>query len=95
MFKIDDATGMLSRIDQDPATFDIENMDSGGVRPVSIGSYVLDRKTWVIVGNQYHNPVFFGDSRQEGVGNTRPGDPEGEIVETNLRNLVAFEFSDG
>ncbi len=95
VFKIDDATGMLSRIDQDPATFDIENMDSGGVRPVSIGSYVLDRKTWVIVGNQYHNPVFFGDSRQEGVGNTRPGDPEGEIVETNLRNLVAFEFSDG
>ncbi len=95
VFKIDDATGMLSRIDQDPATNGIENMDSQGVRPVSIGSYVIDGKTWVIVGNQYHNPVFFGDSREEGVGNTRPGDPEGEIVETGLRNVAAFQFSDG
>lgn len=95
VFKIDSSTGLPSRIDQNPSTSDIENKDSGGVRPVTISSYEIDERTWIIVGNQYHNPVFFGESREEGVGNTRQGDPEGEIVSTNLRNITAFEFVDG
>jgi len=95
VFQIDDESGLLQRIDQNPATSNIDNIDSGGVRPVSIGSYVIDDRTWVVVGNQYHNPVFFGESREEGVGNTRLGDPEGEIVDTKLRNITAFELVDG
>lgn len=95
VFHINDETGLLDRVDQNPATQAIENRDSGGVRPVSISSYEIEGRTWLIVGNQYHNPVFFGESREEGVGNTRLGDPEGEIEETDLRNIVAFEFVEG
>lgn len=95
VFEIDNETGLLDRIDQNPTSPNIDNKDSGGVRPVSIDSYEIGGRTWVIVGNQYHNPVFFGNNREDGVGNTRPGDPEGEIVNTNLRNVTAFEFVDG
>ena len=95
VFEIDRLTGLLTRIDQNPSTPHIDNIDSGGVRPVSIGSAVIDGMTRVIVGNQYHNPVFVGNFPDQMLVNTRPGDPPGEIAVTPLRNLRAFRFEDG
>jgi len=95
VFQIDSKTGFLNRIDQDPSTPSIDNIDSGGVRPVSISSYNIEGKNWVIVGNQYHNPVFVGNSRVAGLANGRPGDSGDQIRITDLRNITAFEFIDG
>jgi len=95
VFKINPATGLLNQIDQNPETTEIDNIDSGGVRPVSIGSSVIDGNTWVLIGNQYHNPRFEGNFPDEMLVNTRPGDPPGEIAVTPLRNVTAFEFTDG
>jgi len=95
VFEINKETGIINRIDQDPATSSIDNKDSEGVRPVTISSYSIDGRIWVMVGNQYHNPVFVGPSREGGLANTRLGDPEDEIVKTGLRNITAFEFVDG
>ena len=95
VFTIDSATGLVTRIDQNPTSPTLDNIDSGGVRPISIGSAVIDGKTWVLVANQYHNPFYGGNSRADGLSNTRGGDSTDEIKVTPLRNITAFEFSDG
>jgi len=95
VFEINDETGFLNRLNQNPATSNIDNIDSGGVRPVSISSVFNDGKTWVLVANQYHNPRFGGNSRNDGLFNTRPGDPTDKIALTPLRNITAFEFNNG
>lgn len=94
VFEINGETGLLTRVDQNPLTPEVDNMDSGGVRPVSIGAAVIDGKTWVLAGNQYHNPRYGGNSRAD-LTNTRPGDPTDMIAVTPLRNVTAFEFNDG
>lgn len=94
VYEINGETGLLTRMDQDPVTPEIDDMDSGGVRPVSIGAAVIDGKIWVLVGNQYHNPRYGGNSRAD-LTNTRPGDPTDMIEVTPLRNIAAFEFHDG
>jgi hypothetical protein len=96
VFEIDGDSGQLARIDQSPSTVDsLENIDSGGVRPISIGSTVIDGQTWVLVANQYHNPFWGGNSRTDGLLNTPPGDPTDATKNTAARNITAFKFNDG
>ena len=96
VFEIDGNTGALTRVDQDPSSEGlVENIDSGGVRPISIGSTVIDGQTWVLVANQYHNPFWGGNTRAEGLSNTPPGDPKDSTRNTASRNITAFKFNDG
>jgi len=95
VFAIDNATGLVTRVDQNSETTTVDNIDSGGVRPISIGSAVVDGQTWVLVANQYHNPFYGGNTKADGYSNTRAGDPTDEIKSTPLRNITAFEFNDG
>lgn len=95
VYEIDQVSGLLTRIDQNPETPEIDNIDSGGVRPVSIGSAVIKGMTWVMVGNQYHNPRFERNFPDQVLVNARAGDAAGEIAVTQLRNLTAFKFEDG
>ncbi len=95
VFTIDSATGLVTHIDQNPESSTVDNIDSGGVRPISIGSAVVDGKTWVLVANQYHNPFYGGNTKADGYSNTRAGDSTDEIKVTPLRNITAFEFNDG
>ncbi|MCZ6791070.1 MAG: beta-propeller fold lactonase family protein [Candidatus Dadabacteria bacterium] len=95
VFTIDNDTGLVVRVDQTPQTSTVNNIDSGGVRPISIGSAVVDGTTWVLVANQYHNPFYGGNAKADGLSNTRAGDSTDEIKVTSLRNITAFEFNDG
>ncbi|RYV03075.1 hypothetical protein SOPP22_06280 [Shewanella sp. OPT22] len=52
VFQIDDITGDLARIDQRPDVAGVHNMDSFGLRPVTLDSLTVDGTTWVVVGNQ-------------------------------------------
>jgi len=95
VFEINNTTGLLNRIDQNPLTPDIDNIDSGGVRPVSVYSAVINGRTFVLVGNQYHNPFYGGETREDGLSNVRPGDPTDAPANTTLRNITALEFNNG
>ncbi|WP_133406032.1 hypothetical protein [Parashewanella tropica] len=52
VFRINDSTGDLTRIDQRAEHSGIQNMDSFGIRPVSIDVKTVAGNTWVIVANQ-------------------------------------------
>lgn len=85
VFKINKANGHLTQVDQNPSTPAINNMESHGVRSVSITSKVINGTNWVVVGNQYANPNYQKDPPQAF------GFP---IVSTNLRNLAVFTFDE-
>ncbi len=84
-------TGALTRVDQNPANSAIDNIDSGGIRPVSISSVDRDGVTWVLVANQHSNPHFGVDANEilDSNGNAAT------IVTSADRNIHAFTFSDG
>jgi len=83
VFKINKANGHLDQVDQNPATPQMDNMDSRGVRAASIAATTTGSKTWVVVGNQFANPNFQGEA----------GIAFGSVVATPLRNLAVFTFN--
>ena len=83
VFKINKANGHLDQVDQNPLTPKMDNIDSRGVRAVSIASKVINGTNWILVGNQFANP------------NYQKGPPQAfgfPVVTTPLRNVVAFTF---
>ncbi|MBA2250004.1 MAG: hypothetical protein H0W12_07405 [Chitinophagaceae bacterium] len=84
VFKINKANGQLSQVDQNPFTHGMDNIDSHGVRAVSIASKVINGTNWILVGNQYANPNYQKDPPQAF------GFP---VVTTPLRNMVVFTFN--
>lgn len=84
VFKINKANGQLKQIDQNPGTPAMDNINSRGVRAVSIASKVVNATTWVLVGNQYANPNYQKDPPQAF------GFP---VVSTPLRNVAVFTFN--
>lgn len=83
VFKINKANGHLDQVDQNPATKAMDNIDSRGVRAVSIAAKTINGNTWVVVGNQFANPNYQGD----------PAQPFGfPVVSTPLRNVAVFTF---
>ncbi|MEP6948096.1 MAG: hypothetical protein ABI863_02425 [Ginsengibacter sp.] len=83
VFKINKSNGHLTQVDQDPSTPQMDNIDSRGVRAVSIASQVINGIDWVLVGNQFANPNYQKDPPQAF------GFP---VVTTPLRNVVVFTF---
>jgi hypothetical protein len=84
VFKINKANGHLSQVDQNPSTPAMDNIDSRGVRAVSIASKVINGTNWILVGNQFANPNYQKNPPQAF------GFP---VVTTPLRNVVVFTFN--
>lgn len=85
VFSINATTGGLTKIDQ--------NIDSGGIRPVSLSSQTIGTKTWVLVANQHSNPHYDGTATTRDAVIDSLGNPS--IITNNVttRNLVAFQFN--
>ena len=62
VFEINPDNGQLTRIDQNDKVSGIQNIDSGGVRPVSLDFTVINDKTWVVVGNMQDGPLCVNPS---------------------------------
>jgi 6-phosphogluconolactonase (cycloisomerase 2 family) len=82
VFKINRTDGSLTQVDQNPSTPEIDNMDSHGVRSVSIAAHESGGTTWIVVANQYANPNYQGS----------PAEDFGMVESTDLRNLAVFTF---
>ena len=83
VFKINKANGHLTQVDQNPTTPGMDNIDSRGVRAVSIASKVINGTNWILVGNQFANPNYQKSPAQAF------GFP---VVSTPLRNVAVFTF---
>ncbi|WP_196893026.1 lactonase family protein [Aureivirga marina] len=80
VFKIDKPTGNLSLIDQTPNDNTTVNIDSKGIRPVTIAISEQNEKIWVLVGNQHSSFGYQGENEI----------PEGEFINSDKRNIVLF-----
>lgn len=83
VFKINQADGSLSQVDQNISTPAMDNIDSRGIRAASIAVKDVGGNTWVVVGNQHSNPNF----------QTAAGTAVGAVATSNLRNLAIFTFN--
>ncbi|MEJ7768506.1 MAG: hypothetical protein WKF89_11890 [Chitinophagaceae bacterium] len=83
VFKINKANGKLTQVDQNPATPDIDNMNSRGVRAASIAAKTIGATTWVVVANQFANPNYQGS----------PAVAYGSVMSTSERNLAVFTLN--
>ena len=61
VFEVNRTDGSLARVDQDPATTAMDNMDSRGIRATSIATAAINGTTWVVVGNQHSLAGFEKD----------------------------------
>ena len=100
VFKIGQS-GELELIDQNTELDGIQNIDSGGIRAVSIGIYQTELTTWVAVANQHSNEVCY-ILPEEGQSFGECLDQYGNKVsallnssDTSGRNLQLFTFSEG
>jgi len=82
VFRVNRTNGSLSRVDQNPATAAMDNMDSRGIRAASIAASTTGGTTQVIVANQHSNPNF----------QMSPPQAHGTVESSALRNLAAFTF---
>ncbi len=82
VFRVNHDDGSLTQVDQDPSTPAMDNIDSHGIRPVSIATTAAGGATWVVVGNQHSNP-FYVDNK---AALTAP------VEASSLRNLAVFNF---
>jgi len=83
VFKINHEDGKLTQVDQNPATPNMDNMNSYGVRAASIAAKTIGEMTWVVVGNQFANPNYQGN----------PAVAFGSVMSTPARNLAVFSFN--
>lgn len=82
VFKVNRTDGSLVRVDQNPATPAIDNMDSRGIRAASIAASTSGGSTWVVVANQHSNPHY----------EMTPVKTVGTVETSPLRNLAVFTF---
>jgi len=82
VFRVDRQDGSLARVDQNPATPAVDNMDSRGIRPASIAASTAGAVTHVVVANQHSNPNYQGS----------PAQAFGTVQSSPLRNLALFTF---
>ncbi|WP_196890052.1 hypothetical protein [Aureivirga sp. CE67] len=83
VFKIDKPTGNLTLIDQTPENESTFNIDSQGIRPVTLAITEQNGKTWVVVGNQHSTYGFAGESET----------PSGEFINSDKRSVVLFSLN--
>ncbi len=102
--------GLLTRVDQDATTAGVQNIDSNGIRPVSIDYHSNGTTTWVLVANQHSNPLCdAGDML--GSTNAAPATSlancfdqndqmlgngtNGSLATSTARNLSLYTFANG
>jgi hypothetical protein len=61
----------------------MDNIDSRGIRPVSIAAKDVAGSTWIVVGNQHSNPNY----------QMPAGMAVGSVASSSLRNLAVFTFN--
>jgi 6-phosphogluconolactonase (cycloisomerase 2 family) len=83
VFKINRNNGRLTRIDQNPATPALDNMDSRGIRAASLAASTVGGTTWVVVANQHSNPHY----------EMSPAQAVGPVQASALRNLAIFTLN--
>ena len=103
VFQIDPESGNLTRIDQRPDIEGVHNMDSFGIRPVTLDSLTIDGTTWVVVGNQTDiehclRPAEVNPTLETCKGHTE--ETIGEYFERvankqAFRNIYLFKFNNG
>jgi len=103
VFQID-ATGTLTLVDQDSSANDTQNVDSGGIRPVSLDYWTNGTDTYVAVVNQHSNPLCATpDSTNSNTfsacvdqyGNALDASSNPRYTSSTARNLVLFSFDNG
>lgn len=83
VFKVNRTNGSLVRVDQNPATPPIDNMNSHGIRAVSFATATVKGITWVVVANQHSNALYKGD----------PPRLVGKVQNSTSRNLAIFTLN--
>ncbi|RLV58750.1 hypothetical protein D5018_15745 [Parashewanella curva] len=97
VFQIDDQSGDLSRIDQRADHNGIQNMDSFGIRPVSLDIKTINGITWVIVANQQNVSHCITPTEANTLETCldQYGNPISEHLadtDTNSRNIYLYRF---
>ncbi|CAA0113962.1 Uncharacterised protein [BD1-7 clade bacterium] len=100
VMKIAPQIGELTRIDQNDDIDGIQNIDSQGIRPVSLSVRNMDGQIWVVVANQQSNSACFDISNATGVADCidQFGNPISDVLSaanTGLRNIVLYRFDEG
>ena len=88
----------MEQIDQDPSGGGMQNVDSGGIRAISIDYLESDGTTWVLVANQHSNPLCLTPVSGGGLQGCvdQYGKQLGEsMVDSDGRNVRVFRFADG
>ncbi len=100
VFNIDPDTGELDLIDQNSELSGIQNIDSGGVRPVSLDIAEIDGKYWVVVGNQQDGSICVTPSAQNDLATcvdqyNRPVSDFLNDGNDEQRSVNLFQFNNG
>ncbi|WP_196886427.1 hypothetical protein [Aureivirga sp. CE67] len=82
VFRIDKPSGNLTLIDQTPNELASYNINSRGIRPVTLDVKTINGKTWVIVGNQHSQVGYIGEDEEL----------SGPIIDSNERNITLFSL---
>ena len=103
VFSINDA-GLLTQIDQTPSDPSTMNIDSGGIRPVSIDYLTSGGDTFVIVANQHSNPLCLTADAAASNTFTACTDQYNNLLDSSTnprftnsddRNIAIFNMNDG
>ncbi len=98
VFKIMSGGAKLDRVDQDSSVEGVQNIDSGGIRPVSVDYLQSGGTTWILVANQHSNPLCLTPKDGGGVKDCTDqyGKRLGEsLANSDERNVRVFKFSNG
>ena len=98
VFRVMSGGAKLDRVDQDASTDDVQNIDSGGIRPVSIDYLHSDGATWILVANQHSNPLCLTPKDGGDVNDctNQYGKQIGQsLANSDQRNVRVFKLSDG
>ncbi len=100
VFNINPDNGNLIRVDQQPSVEGVQNIDSFGVRPVSVDVLTSDGATWVVVANQQNSPHCLTPTAERTLETCidQYNNPLSDFLnegKDNERNLHLFTLSDG
>ncbi|MFA8449066.1 MAG: hypothetical protein ACEPOW_00050 [Bacteroidales bacterium] len=91
VFKIKE-DGKLEFVDQNPETSEPDNINSRGVRPVTIDCIENNNLSWVIVGNQFGNPLGGQPIETTNLRNITAFTLDKETGILTFRNVLATYF---
>ncbi|MCL1079674.1 hypothetical protein D5R81_16695 [Parashewanella spongiae] len=99
-FNINPDTGRLTRIDQQPSVEGVQNIDSFGVRPVSVDVVNAGGTTWVVVANQQNTPHCLTPTAERTLETCldQSNNPISDFLnegKDNERNLHLFTMDEG